>query len=191
MDQSGTMKQLFPISLILILFIACQSSTSEPQDPEAGSSSKSVDTNWQLTTSEGINIHHPGDWEVDVSGFMGSKFLLYWPQVEGDAFRENINLTSQSLPEKISDLAEVGEATAGQLSTFVTNAKLQSQGLHADGGHYELQYSGSQGNSDLTWYQRLYLAEDQLYALTYTADRKDFDTKLDAAKKCMDTFRLP
>jgi len=183
----------FLLALAIGLFSCQNSETSTTAEAEKASESTDelTSNNWQLTTSEGFNIHHPADWEVDLSGFMGSKFLLYLPTEEGDDFRENLNLMSQQLPKAPEGLKELGALMLDQLPSYVTDAKILSHGVPEHGQYFETSYSGTQGAQRLSWYQRCFLEGNIAHILAYTADQEDFDASLLSAKRCMDSFQLP
>ena len=178
------------ILLLTLSLFSCQNTETSTTAPST-TASKAIPNNWQLTTSEGFNIHHPADWEVDLSGFMGSKFLLYLPEVEGDEFRENLNLITQQLPAAPANLQELGELVLAQLSTFVTDVNILSHGIAGNGEYFEVKCEGQQAGTNLIWYQRCFLQDSVAHILAYSADPKDFDAAFAAAQECMDSFKLP
>jgi len=188
------MYRLLLISLSLITFFACQQNPTTPTTtPETTTPEPQpeIEKNWQLNTSDGLNIHHPADWEVDVSGAKGSKFILLLPKEEGDDYQENIMLTAQDKPSGSVALKSIGEKVASQLTKSNPALRVSMQQVSPDGAYYEMAYLGPQGNYELMNYQRVYLAKSSIYKLTYTGNKGDFSKNLHIAQESMDTFSFP
>lgn len=187
--------RLFAVFIFIFIFslISCQTETNNQTKAavQEGAEETNTISNWQLTTSEGINIHHPENWEVDLTGFMGSKFLLYFPEKEGDAFRENIILITQTVPESSATLEAFGKSTVDQLKSFVTDAKILDSGMSENKDYFHCSYTGKQGSINLNWYQRIYLKGNTAYILTFTADPADYESNKSIATNSMDSFKFP
>ncbi|NNE28916.1 MAG: hypothetical protein HKN16_04745, partial [Saprospiraceae bacterium] len=97
------------VLLFIISFSSCQGKMGS-------GSEKHVDTNWQLTISDGINIHHPSDWVVDLSGIDQTLFILHKPLSQGDDFAESISLSKHPTPIEGLSVKELGILFSNQVT---------------------------------------------------------------------------
>ena len=147
------------------------------------------DTNWKTFEKEGFTIDYPTEWQLDVSGSMGTVFLLFSGlSGEGDTFNENINLCMQNLEGQNLDLDAYVALTESQLPNAIENSKiLRSERM---GDYHHIMYDGTMQGIDLRFKQYYWLKDDVAYLLTFSAQRSDYDQYASVAAKIMASFQL-
>lgn len=170
--------------LLLILLISMESVYSQ----------KEAIPDWTKLSRGNYEIQYPkAAWQISESGDAGTQFILAAPDVlEGDKFRENINLIIQDLsklPHEL-DLNMYAEISKNQIQSLIGNAQLLSAETKARDGrdYYEISYTGTQGEFRLKWLQYYWVHNQEAYVLTYTAEENDYDKFYPAAIKIMNSF---
>ena len=141
-----------------------------------------------------FSIDHPQDWEVDTSGTMGAKLIVF-SGMEGplDRFRENVNYLKQDLTGYHLDLKTFVELSAQQIEQFITEPSiLSNQTITNDtlGTYQEVIYTGKQGTFDLKFLQYIWVENDEARILTFTAEQAQYADYEDIAYAILNSFRL-
>lgn len=152
--------------------------------PASGQSTKTYET-------DEFKISYPRQWELDESGKMGTKFVLYGPKKKSDgALREHIYLTSQALSVEGVSLEEYEDVAEQQLKKQISDysSAYSKKTTFNDEKAIVTRYSGKQSESRLEWKQYYFIKDNIAYVLTYTVEKKDFEAKIERAQEIMDTF---
>lgn len=127
--------------------------------------------NWSNHKKDEYEVAFPKEWELDVSGTMGTSFFIFSPlENDSDDFRENMNLHIQDLNGAQVTMDEFVDATDGFLAKAITDYKLDFSKRGTQNGR-EIQhfsYFGTQGSYNLQFEQQAYLANGKSYILTFT-----------------------
>ncbi len=143
---------------------------------------------WKTLENEHYSIKYPDNWVPDQSGQSGTRFILYGPAVQGQLFRNNINLIIQDLSGQNVDLAKFVEISTGQIKEFIASSNIlysQTESLR-----HKIVYTGMHGDFSLQWAQYYWVKNNQAYVLTFTADRKSYDDTINLATQVMDGFKI-
>lgn len=178
------MRKIFLI-FFPVLLLAFQATG---QGADKGASKK-----WLTLKTEEYSIQYPGDWEVDQSGNMGTKFYLFSPVTsDQDQLRENVNLLTQDLSEYKMTLDEFIELTEEQVKSMLTNGQLlQSERIKNKKGEYhKLIYSGDIEPFLLTFEQYCWVIGDTSYILTLTCETGTFEQYQKTGERILNSFKL-
>lgn len=131
---------------------------------------------WKSFKIGAVQMDYPETWELDQSGQMMTRFILFAPMdAEDDRFKENVNLIEQNLADyemEAITLQQYVDLTLAQLPNYVTGYTLIDSKTETRSGltYHELVYKGEQGPFALHFKQRLYLQGGVAYILTFTAE---------------------
>lgn len=143
----------------------------------------------ELTTfeSENLSIEYPFTWELDQSGQMGTSFIIFSPiQIEGDTFRENVNLLIEDISGSGMNLTDYASVSEQQIQSIFGPIE-ESVRI---GNKHMLVYNAVMGNFKLKLIQYLQISDSKAYVLTLTAARTEFDKYQEVGKKIMDSFQI-
>lgn len=143
--------------------------------------------------AHGFTIGYPSEWHRQ-EGVAGSQVaFLAPPEGTSDAFRENVNVVVQVLPEASLTLDLYTKLSLEQAPTIITGFRLLDQGSTTLSGApaHEVHYRGKQGIFRLEWGQVWTVEDGKAYVLTYTAERKRYEADRATAEAMFETFRLP
>lgn len=141
---------------------------------------------WKTLENSEYSIKYADNWAADQSGQAGTKFILYGPVIEGQLFRNNINLIVQDLAGQNIDLAKYLEISTGQIKTMIASSNILSS--KTEKSCHKIVYTGMYGDYNLKWMQYYWVQNDKAYVLTFTADKNSFDTTVSVASQQMDSF---
>ncbi|NJO91567.1 MAG: hypothetical protein HC831_23345 [Chloroflexia bacterium] len=148
-----------------------------------------VNDNWNNHSKNEYSISYPSDWELNETGQMGTKFLIFSDiESENDKFRENINLIIQDLSSYSIDLEQYKNISKEQISSMLINASIYEVSKKNSWGldYYKLVYSGMQDDLNLKFVQYYWVENKTAYILTFTAEQKTFDKFWPVGEKIMD-----
>jgi len=143
---------------------------------------------WKTLENSEYEIKYPDGWVLDQSGLSGTRFILFGPIIQGQVFRNNINLITQDLSGQSIDLAKYVEISTGQIKEYITSSNiLYSQ---TENSRHKIVYTGMHGEYSLQWTQYYWVKNNKAYVLTYTADKKSNDDTIGLATQVMDSFKI-
>lgn len=150
-------------------------------------------TNWKTVNDNNFTIEYPDNWELNKSGQMGTKFILFSKlSNSSDKFRENVNLIIQDLTGSNIQLDKYVEISENQIKTLVTNGKIIESKRISDKRYeyHKMIYTGKQGVFDLKFIQYYWVLNNKAFVLTFTAEIDEFDDYVQVANGIMDTFKI-
>lgn len=147
-------------------------------------------SDWKALDDKEFSVKYPSSWEVNQSGIMGTKFILFAPSSPAVAFRDNINLGIQDLNGMNMDLKKFVELSSAQIKQLVTNGNILTSETSVEKQRHKIVYSGSQGQLNLKWQQYYWIKNEKAYVLTFTADQNTFDKGVETANRVMDSFTV-
>ena len=150
-------------------------------------------TNWKTLEQRDYTIKYPDSFELNVSGKMGTSFLLFLKQGSiNEMFRENINLIIQDLKGLNISLDGFVEISENQIKTLITDGLLiESKRFKKDNSEFhELIYTGKQGIYELKWKQYFTIKNEKAYILTLTTEVEQFETYKTVGEEIMNSFKL-
>lgn len=156
-------------------------------------STHSFTQEWKTLDEENYLIEYPENWEVNTSGAMNTKVILFSPIVsKEDLFRENVNYIIQDLSEYKVNLDQYVEASEKQIETLVVNGKiLESERLENKNGIYhKLIYTGTQGLFDLQFMQYFFVKDNIAYVLTFTCEIDQVESYQKTGERILNSFLL-
>jgi hypothetical protein len=151
------------------------------------------DTQWKRHDTKEFSITYPEDWELDLSGQMGSSFLLFSNLTDAeDNFRENVNLMIQDLSGQPMNLNQFIELSENQVRTLITDGQLELSKRHTkdEREFHEFVYTGTQGLYKLKFMQYCWVESNQAKVLSFTAEQDQFDLFAETAGGIMKSFEI-
>ena len=148
---------------------------------------------WESINDTDFTIEYPDNWELNKSGLMGTKFILFSKLSNStDKFRENVNLIIQDLTGSNITLDKYVEISENQIRTLVTNGKIIETKRITDKGfeYHKMIYTGKQGVFDLKFIQYYWVFDNKAFVLTFTAEINEFDDFVQIGEKIMDSFKI-
>jgi len=149
--------------------------------------------NWNNLNGANYTINYPSEWELNKSGLMGTKFIIFSPlSSKGDNFKENINLIIQDLTAHNIDLNQYVKISEKQIKTIITEGKIiSSTRLNKDGKEFQkVIYTGKQGIYDLQFEQYYWVENNNAYILTFTCKAAEFSDYKNIGEKILNSFVL-
>jgi len=143
---------------------------------------------WKTFEKDDYSISYPKDWDLDTSGQMNTKFLLFSKTDKNDTFRENVNLIIQDLKGKNMEMKDFVQLTEHQIKTMVPNSKLISSKT-VDNYHI-LVWKGQVANNDLKFKQYFFLINENVYILTFTTLQNTFDKFITIGNEILNSFKF-
>ena len=150
-------------------------------------------TEWKTLSENDFKIEYPDNWELNRSGLMGTKFILFSKLSKStDKFRENINLIIQDLTGSNITLDKYVEISENQIRTLVTNGKIIESKRVSDNEfeYHKMVYTGKQGAFDLKFIQYFWVLDNKAYVLTFTAEITEFDNFVQIGERIMNSFKI-
>jgi hypothetical protein len=158
------------------------------------SKSKTVDTvEWKSLTENNYSISYPNNWELNISGQMGTSFILFSPlSSKEDQFKENVNLLIQDLAGHNLDIDKYVEISEGQIKTLITDGEiLESKRITTDNLEYQkVVYTGTQGIFNLKFEQYYWVIGDNAFVLTLTCEENQFNNHKIIGEKILNSFDI-
>lgn len=136
-------------------------------------------------------IEYPNFWELDTSGQYNTKFMIFSDTEIIDNFRENVNLTVQSLPSSITTLSQFVEDTEKQLASIPKSEILKSEIFKKNGvDYYQLIWKGYVANRDLKFKQYCFIKSNKTYIVTLTTKQSTYDNFVETGTEILNSFTL-
>ncbi|HEX3009171.1 MAG TPA: PsbP-related protein [Bacteroidales bacterium] len=149
--------------------------------------------NWKLLTGNGYSIQYPQNWCVDRNMNMGLSFLIYTQSpVDNKNFRENVNLSIQSLAGQNMNMDKYVQKSQDQIKSMFKNENIiSSERLRINGVEYHrIRYKGVCRGYDLEFLQYYRIKGDKAYVLTLTCETIHFQKFIKTVEKMMSSFKL-
>ena len=175
--MQSTMNHSISILFFMLCVITTQAQTEE----------------WPTLSGINYSIDYPAQWQLDTSGQMGTKFLIFSPvSSTTDLFKENVNLIIQDFGGQTVSLDEYVEYSRAQIAAMFTGFQWVEDEHIADSApeYHKLVYAFKQGTYDLQVLQRCFIHEGAAYILTFTAEVDSYASFLTSAEKVLDTFEF-
>lgn len=136
----------------------------------------------------GFSVGVPAGWQVDNTGLVGSRLVLFAPSAPGD-FQPNVNVTAQDLHGVTPD--EFVTVTRIQLKQFAGSPHLDVDAPAGDPatGHV-FAWTAQRAAGPLRGHQVLTFHAGRCYALTLTAPPEQFDRLRPEFEAILGSFRL-
>ncbi len=119
--------------------------------------------------------------------------LLITAQPDGktDRFSENINILIQPIGDTMN-LDQFGELTKRQLGTMVPGSELTSSTVTKKNGSdcLQMEYKAPMNGLKLQFVQDVYLKNNKVYILTFSAEQSSYPAYKSMAQKVLNTFKL-
>ncbi|GAB5564351.1 MAG: hypothetical protein Wins2KO_14140 [Winogradskyella sp.] len=151
---------------------------------------------WKVLSEENYSINYPENWTYSNKKPQPSiKFMLLADESsqEKDAFRENVNLTTESLGGNNIDSKDYTDFAIKQVKAQMPSAKIISnKSIKIDGRDaQEVIWSGDFGNGMLLKFKQVLLAyNDTGYVLTFSSTEAEFDNYIIDGDKILNSFKL-
>ena len=156
----------------------------------------SAQENWQTTKKDAFAISYPNDWETSNQLSQPSMQILLLSDAstqDKDKFRENINITTESLGGRSMSIASYAKVSTDQIKAQIPSARVESSKLSKLDGQeaWEVIWSGDFGNGMyLRFKQSFLLFNDTAYVLTYSSSTAEFDQYIKIADLVFESFKL-
>lgn len=149
-----------------------------------------INRDWKTFQNSDFTFKYPDDWELDQSGTAGTKFILFAPNAQPAAFRDNINLIVQDLKGQNIDLKKYTKLSVEQVKQYIANAKILTSETVEKNKKHKLVYSGNQGELSLQFQQYYLIGNEKAYILTFTATQKSFPSQIKLVDVIMESFAM-
>ena len=174
---------------IALLISACSGGSEEQVATEALTSNEQAAPagSWHEYNHGDYTVYAPESWEMDISGRMGTMFILFSPQDSNDHFfRENVNMVMEDVSAYGTSLEEYLEQSKGMLEEYITD--LSNLEITQRNDRYWLSYQGTQGRLTLHFRQMMVKHDEKVYILTFTAPSGVDTGNEQVAEKIMESF---
>ena len=148
---------------------------------------------WNTLNEKNYSIEYPSDWELNKSGQMGTKFILFSQLTsKNDQFKENVNLIVQDLTGHNIDLNQYVEISENQIKTMITDGNIiLSERVKKDEKEFQrVIYTGKQGIYDLQFEQYYWVENNNAYVLTLTCEITAFTDFKNTGEKILNSFEI-
>tara|TARA_B110000238_G_C16028283_1_gene396248 strand:+ start:504 stop:995 length:492 start_codon:yes stop_codon:yes gene_type:complete len=148
---------------------------------------------WNTLNEKNYSIEYPSDWELNKSGQMGTKFILFSQLTsKNDQFKENVNLIVQDLTGHNIDLNQYVEISENQIKTMITDGNIiSSERVKKDEKEFQrVIYTGKQGIYDLQFVQYYWVENNNAYVLTLTCEITVFTDFKNTGEKILNSFEI-
>ena len=148
---------------------------------------------WNTLNEKNYSIEYPSDWELNKSGQMGTKFILFSQLTsKNDQFKENVNLIVQDLTGHNIDLNQYVEISENQIKTMITDGNIiSSERVKKDEKEFQrVIYTGKQGIYDLQFEQYYWIENNNAYVLTLTCEITAFTDIKNTGEKILNSFEI-
>ncbi|MCA0133026.1 DcrB/PsbP domain-containing protein [Winogradskyella alexanderae] len=152
--------------------------------------------NWKTLKKDAFAISYPDNWESsDQLSQPGMQFLLLSDEstMDGDKFREYINLTTESLNGQELTVEEYAKISLDQIMTQLPDSKIESNNAtQLDGlATKEVVWSADFGNGNLLKFkQSILLFNGKAYILTFSSSTAEYDDYVKIADLIFQSFKL-
>lgn len=149
--------------------------------------------NWNTLSKDNYKIDYPKEWELNESGQMGTRLMLFSPVSSADdKFRENVNLMVQDLTAYNLDLDGFVQISKDQIKVMITDSEiLESKRISGPGlDHHKIVYKGKQGQFNFKFVQYYWVKDNNAYVLTLTCQEDQFRAYESIGYNILDSFRL-
>jgi hypothetical protein len=143
---------------------------------------------WKTLETKEYLIKYPETWILNESGQAGTSFFIFGPAVEGQPFKNNINLMIQDLSGLDIDLAKFVEMSVEQIPQFFPAAVISSSAT--EGAVHRIVYTATYAEYKLKCKQYYWVKNEKAFVLTYTSDQKSYDESITLATEVMDSFKV-
>jgi hypothetical protein len=174
---------------VLFLLAACTSGST----PKGELVPQKKHDDWKKLEQNGYSIQYPADWRLENTGQGNTVFFLFAPsQGAQDSFKENINLTMESLRGNNVSLEKFNELSLQKLKAEVVNfAVVESKKLeNADGSFWRSVFTGDLNGYHFQFEQYYFLKNDNAYVLTFVSEVNEFKTYRTTAEDIMNSFSI-
>ncbi|MFT4805631.1 MAG: hypothetical protein ACI9YE_002853 [Psychroserpens sp.] len=148
---------------------------------------------WNTLNEKNYSIEYPSDWELNKSGQMGTRFILFSQLTsKNDQFKENVNLIVQDLTGHNIDLNQYVEISENQIKTMITDGNIiSSERVKKDEKEFQrVIYTGKQGIYDLQFEQYYWVENSNAYVLTLTCEITVFTDFKNTGEKILNSFEI-
>ncbi len=176
----------------LILFLSfpfIASGQSQESDTVSNESNKA----WRFFNGSNYLISYPSEWELDLSGQMGTALIIFSPlETSQDQFKENVNLIIQDLSGHNINLDKYAEISEGQIKMMITNSTLiESKKVEDGSGEYHrMIYTGDQGIFHLKFIQYYWIKNEKAFVLTLTCEADKYLEYNKIGEGILNSFKL-
>lgn len=189
------MKKLLYTGILLSLF-ACNSGGKDhiTNNIDLGNGEVEIpkpEKGYLAYETEKIWIMYPDGWTIDTTGSDDLEFFIYSPLVlADDKFQENINLTTEKLPNNsITTEYYIERALEMVKSSFGEVDVIENKEHKGNFGTYRtIIYSGDMSGVKLKWKQSVYIKNATAYIVSYTAMDNTYDDFKVVSDKVMNSF---
>ena len=178
------MKNLFLLSIGLILITACNSKNENTTD---------TPSNWESYATDNLSIQYPNDWTLTHNGEMGTLFIIKSELTSTkDDFSENINLVTEDIStfevtlDMYADVSVTNIERMVEGVEMITNTRIKGE----DKDFHKLVYSSNQNGYLLVYEQYLWVTNSTAYVLTFVGKKGEYEAFKEIAEKIMDSFRI-
>jgi hypothetical protein len=166
--------------LVILLFLTVQYSFSQTK-------------NWNELKEKEYSIKYPKDWDLDQSGEMGTKLILFSQlSSEKDDFKENVNLIIQDLSQHDVDLDKYVVISEEQVATLIPNGViLSSKRIKKKKQEYhKMIFTGIIGEIKVKYEQRYWVTNESAFVLTLTCKTNEFNDYKKIGEGILNSFSL-
>ncbi|WP_411893566.1 hypothetical protein [Winogradskyella sp. A2] len=156
----------------------------------------SAQENWQILKKDAFAISYPTDWESSNQMSQPSMQFLLLSDIttqNDDKFRENINLTTESLSGQSFTIDGYAKLSTDQIIAQIPGSKFESNKASTLDGQdaWEVIWSADFGNGMILKFKQSFLLfNDTAYVLTYSSSKAEYDQYVKVADLIFNSFKL-
>lgn len=188
------MKNIQFIPLIILFFgvFSCTQKTKQ-QSVEEQQITSSQTKDWSVYNTDEYSIEFPNNWQMNNSNQPGVDFFIFSEKnLPEDRFVENVNLSTEKLPNKDYSLQEYVMYSIKMLNSnfrdihYVQNRTFTLHNFTCQ----QLIYTASMQDLKLKFEQILFIYKEKAYILTLSCEEKEFANYQITGETILNSFRL-
>lgn len=194
------MKKVSTLLLLFVVLVSCGQSAADLEKMQQELAEKDqkmempkVAKGFKEHSTDVFWMNYPEEWELQATEEDGLKFSIFSP-LDGanDMFRENMNMTTEALPNSSITLSYYVESAMEMITTSIPGVKvLENKTVNGKYGDYQkVVYSGDYGGMNLKWKQFVQIKGATAYVVSFTALSDTYDEFDAITEKTMTSFIL-
>lgn len=182
---------------MLIGLVACSPSienTETELTPDTENQSVTIpkaEEGFKAYEAEKTWIMYPNDWTLDTADTEDMDYFIYSPlSATNDEFQENINLTTEKLPNNSITTEFYVKSALEMVAKSIQNVEvLENKEQTGNFGSYRtIVYTGTMSNMNLKWKQSVYIKNSTAYIISFTSIADTYNSFDTITTKMMKSF---
>jgi len=150
---------------------------------------------WETLEKDNYSINYPSHWEYSDKKPQPSVKFMFFSEIESqneDAFRENVNMTTENLNGQKMSLSDYTELSINNIkkelptAKFISNKSIKVNGIDVS----DVIWTGTFGTVELKFRQFLLIHKGSAYILTYSSTVSEFENYSEITNTILNSFKF-